>query len=274
MVSLLANSVKVLLWSCVLLATIVMIYALIFIQALTQYRIDNNEKAQDPQIVGSFGNLPTAMMTLFQSTTGGADWSDAYNLTSKAGDRAAQFWFVTFIIFFEMAMINLISSMFVDKASKSGQPEDDEGLQEKLAEERKDKAQLRRLIESMDTDQSGMISMSKLEEGLKKQKIKELFEIQNLKIADAKLFFRTISTQCPFEGIPIEAFVEGAMKVRGFASSLDVQAMKMQLAMLTDLVRAVGERLEVPVLVNGSLATPSSRLSMVSGRFFGQGVLV
>lgn len=253
------QSFSTLLWSCLLLAFVLLVAALLFVQVMTGLRQENPDfdDVTMLRLVKWFGSIPSGMLILFQSTTGGVSWGDVYDIVSLQSVTSG-FGFVGFIIFFQMAIFNIITSIFVDKAMRLGQPEEDDAVAERLDEARADERKLRELVNKLDIESSGDITLDQLEDSLRKPEIREYFQLQGLNIRDVKLFFKTLSAMYPNDGLKIDAFVDGCMKVKGHASSLDMQAMKIQTHAITDLLLKIADHLRI-------LPTGSSRMSNLAG---------
>merc|ERR1712038_886889 len=114
--------------------------------------------------------MGATMNALFQSCTGGLDWEPVYDLLGLSGPLA-QFGLNSFIVFFQMAIFNVITSIYVDKARIVGQPDDDDAIEEKVIQELAEKERLKVLISKMDVDRSGYISFEELQSALQSIKV-------------------------------------------------------------------------------------------------------
>merc|ERR1712241_1319406 len=100
-----------------LMTFITLIVALTLVQLMTSFRLDNRDHENEDSIINWFGSVQRAMVMLFQSTTGGIDWGDLYDTVALAGELPALF-FLCFIVFFNFAILNIVTSIFVEKAVK------------------------------------------------------------------------------------------------------------------------------------------------------------
>merc|ERR1712151_31866 len=86
------------------------------------------------------------------------DWDNAYILIAASGpDKAAVFMF--YILFFVLAVWNIITSIFVEKALKIAQPDIDSLMLEKRRKDAVDAKELDALFRKMDIDGNSVISM-------------------------------------------------------------------------------------------------------------------
>merc|ERR1719512_154296 len=132
---------------------------------------------------------------------------EVYDLIGKQS-QFNKYMFQSFIVFFQMAVFNIITSIYVDKARKLGQPDDEDVIVEKLADEQHEREALMRLFATLDVDRSGQVSFEELKEGLQQPQVAQYFDIHGLKIRNVKLFFDTLSTTTTSSPLPIEAFVD------------------------------------------------------------------
>merc|ERR1712194_732226 len=75
-------------------------------------------------ILDFFGSVTLSMLTLLQATTGGGDWRDVHGALSEAGNVVA-LCFVVYVLFFVIAVWNIITATFVEKMSKMCKPDND-----------------------------------------------------------------------------------------------------------------------------------------------------
>jgi len=244
------KSLSAFLWSSFALCFVIGFVGLLLVATTTEYRKthDTMDKKMEAQLIENFGSLSSANYVLLKSITGGVDWGDVHAILPS--DRPGWYIYFIFIIFSTVAMLNIITSLFVEEARKAGQDEEDSVL-EKLREQEEERGVLTRVLtQFVDTDGSGIISFEELDQSLSKPSIREFFELQGLRIQDVGLFFKTVSTMSPVNGLQIDAFVDACMKVKGTASSLDVQALKLQVQGLKELLVQLATHLRMPEVGN------------------------
>merc|ERR1712032_1200388 len=158
------KSMATVVWSLIMIAFVLLLFALLFIQAVTEYRLEMEDPdlANAAILVKYFGSVGATVLALFQTSTGGVDWGDVYDLVSPAGPF--YYWmFLAFIVMFQLAVFNVITSIYVDKARKLLHDDPETSLKEKLAEESLEKSELRNLVRSLDIGEDGNISYEELE---------------------------------------------------------------------------------------------------------------
>merc|ERR1711920_856868 len=98
-------------WAIILMMIILMISAIILVQNMTAYKVDNPSSYCDntqecDDINNMFGTVWLCMFALFQVTTSGLAWGDVLPRVQLAGDLATVFY-VFCIIFFQFAFFNI-----------------------------------------------------------------------------------------------------------------------------------------------------------------------
>jgi hypothetical protein len=133
MVSALLSSLLALFWCCVLLAFIMMLFSLVFVQLIEDYLSENIQNGcvgnTDPvlgdgclndHLMYHFGSVQKAVLSLYMATSGGNDWSLYYNLMWRVDPMTAGV-FLFYTAFYFFGIFNLLTGMFVDKAVRHGQ---------------------------------------------------------------------------------------------------------------------------------------------------------
>merc|ERR1712066_622104 len=98
-------------WSCIMLFAIFYLFSLLILQIIAGYLADTKQTLEG-ELEEMFGSLGVAILTLYRSATGGDDWSMAYNAVSETGEIGAII-FLLFISFTQLALINIITGIFV-----------------------------------------------------------------------------------------------------------------------------------------------------------------
>jgi len=187
---------------------------------------DTNQK-----LVQKFGTVQKAILTLFQCTTGGADWNETYDLMETVGPIHAA-CFVFYILFACFAAFNIVTSIFVDKAMKLAQPDLETLLFEKRREDLKNAHSLRRLCCEADLNASGTISFTEFIGIIEDPKLRSEIEMRGLDIKDAEMFFTLLTSVTGEKEVKIDTFVAGCMKMKGIAMNVDLLLIGFELQLM------------------------------------------
>merc|ERR1719433_1957950 len=65
------------------------------------------------------------------------------------------------------------------------------------------------------------------------ERFRTFLELRGLDVKDAELFFRLLSTISNSKAVDFESFVQGFVKLRGFASSIDLQTLRYEMKIMS-----------------------------------------
>merc|ERR1739844_80633 len=113
-----------------------------------------------------FGSVTLSMLTLYKSVTGGDDWSNAHNAISEVG-WVGSLTFLIFIAFITLALINIITGIFVDAAMQTLAPDSESVAESKAEQEKAFAKDLERLCVLVDHDESGKLTPEQFKDGIR-----------------------------------------------------------------------------------------------------------
>jgi ABC-type multidrug transport system fused ATPase/permease subunit len=119
------HSVVALFWSILMLGIICFAFGLIFVQFAGAFLedIQHNTYTQDvkQKLLDHYGSVQMATFTLYKVTTGGIDWIEAYDSIAVIG-TVCKCVFVLFIAFIQIAVLNIVTGLFVNTALSFAEP--------------------------------------------------------------------------------------------------------------------------------------------------------
>jgi hypothetical protein len=224
----LLGSMLSLFWSIVTMSLIFYIFGLLFVQNAATYigEQGNSLDAQtEDRIYDCFGSVQRSMLSLFKACTGGEDWSVHYDLLTPMGVQAGSLY-LFFIAFSQIAFMNILTGLFVDSAMKLSEPDREHMVSESRRALAKQRRELQSILQEMDLDGNGMISAFEFQEQMRLEngKLPLYLETVGVHEADAERFFAMLKSASMGQEVEIGGFVDGCLKLRGDASSLDLQA--------------------------------------------------
>jgi len=237
MINCVLGSMVPLAWSTLLLTAFMMVFSLVFMQGTTQYLIVTEDVPDDVKrmLLIRFGSVKASMVSLLQSVTGGVDWGSIYTSLLMVGPVYASI-FVFFVVFFLMSFFNITTSLFVDQALKLSRPDHEVRMLEKWREDVMVANDLKVTIAKLDTNENGLVTREEWLRMADTPEVRAYFEIADLEIRDANEFFDTVVSLTGSNEIDIDSFVEGCMKVKGGATSVDLQVLLFQVRDLRFMV--------------------------------------
>jgi len=234
----LRSTMVTLFWSIVMLFFILLMFSIAFVQRMATF-FEEQGDGVDPtlrgQILALFPSVGRSMITLFMASSSGQDWVEHYLVLEQTGDLN-KIAFVIYIAFIQIAVMNIILGVFIDRAMKNMSSEGAEMGREHMEEEMQREADLRDLCCEADLDDSGSISKEEWDTIGHKKMISYL-NMLGLKPSDVQEFFSMMSSAAPDGKVNIDDFVRGCMQLKGNASCFDMQAMRFELQALRENIR-------------------------------------
>jgi len=232
----LLSSTMSLVWSMVMVAFILYLFGLVFIQGVTsQILIDfgGQQHKLSSEVPKLFGTLDAAMLTLYQAVTGGQDWAPIYDATLKIGSSYAWF-FLFFTIFFMFAVVNIVTAIYVDSVQKNSQPDHQEILEDWRRAHKIQRQTMTKLIEEMDTDHSGKINHEEFQALAKSETLTALLETLGIHVSDAEILFHLMTSFADKAELEVDRdmFLNSLLRIKGKASAIDLQVLSFQLKLV------------------------------------------
>lgn len=271
--SVLAESFKrslcTLFWSIMLLALMLFIFSLIFLQALTDYKKSEGLTPMTlAEVQRYFGGLGATMLSLYMAVTGGDDWIVFWDIISAAGPFYA-IVFLLFTFFFMFALFNILTGMLVEKAVSAAQPDRNDLVVMKQKKNREDADELLRMCKILDQDGGGTISRQEFDDMLENTIFTAYMSSLGLEVKDPQIFYSTIAGSPTLDEIPIEEFVDACVHMRGHASSVDMKRQLLEttklLMHLEDAARNNSQSLERMESLNSRIGTVLGHVGEVLG---------
>jgi len=227
-VSSIVGSMKSLGWAILLLLLMIYIVGVFFTQQINQYMVelDPSVAKNDKQIILNqyFGSLLRTILSLFQAMSGGIDWDSLADPLIREIHPALGFAFTAYIAFAILALLNVVTGVFVQTALQSARDEEDAFLTDQIISlfHMRANAELAGLGKSAQT-----LTSYEVEEVLANQgeAVKEWRAI-DLKPEEAKYLFNLLDIERKGE-VDFEEFLSGCLRLKGSAKSIDMLAVKL-----------------------------------------------
>mmetsp|Transcript_778 Transcript_778/g.1443 ORF Transcript_778/g.1443 Transcript_778/m.1443 type:complete len:639 (+) Transcript_778:127-2043(+) len=224
------GTLKSLMWSIILLLIIMYVFSILFTDAVTSQvqdsllldEIDTVDSARS--LVSSheiFGTLFLSMSTLYQSISGGMDWSDAYHPLLDLGWPWGAF-FMSYVAFCYFAVLNVMAGVFCQSAIESANRDPDTIRQKFIAEQERVQLHAFKLFTAIDKDGDGCISLSEFLTGLADSDVQGLLEVLDLDAEDPPTLFKLLGASRLTSELTFSSFLKGIKSLRGQARALQV----------------------------------------------------
>mmetsp|Transcript_29910 Transcript_29910/g.79638 ORF Transcript_29910/g.79638 Transcript_29910/m.79638 type:complete len:751 (-) Transcript_29910:255-2507(-) len=221
------KSVVPFMWAVLVLFMIIFVFAVVLLNGVTNYvndAGDGNFRVDEMQV--AFGSMSLMVVTLFMSVSGGRDWWEIWDLFHEL-PAIYPTLFLFFILVLVLAVLNIITGIFVKEAMDMAHLDRDLQMQLELEENRYFLRKLKVLFERIDADGGGTMSLEEFEAHMESEELRVLFSLIGLDVADAVSFFKVLDVDGSNE-LQIEDFVTGCMRHKG-NSTMDLECSVMDI---------------------------------------------
>lgn len=156
--------------------------------------------------------LCLSRVSLFQAVTGGIDWKDLANPLSRAIHPLLGFTVVLYVAFSVLAMLNVVTGVFVDNVLYCAKEAKDDHMLNLL----------RGVLKRIDFDESGSIEWDEFQEHLDTPELQAMFASIHVDVSEARGLFRLLDVK-QTNRIDVEEFLAGCMSLRGSAKALNLE---------------------------------------------------
>lgn len=223
LISSIVSTVQNLLWTIMFISIIHFVFAILFTDGSTERILGKSRHTNEPvELSKYFGSLGISMYTLFQSISGGIDW----NVATEELDEVYLAAFVFYIFFMTFAVLNIVTGLFCQHALETAQQDADSVIREHLAAKRSHISILRKIFNTMDDEQNGVITLDNLENLMQDgdENLKHYLEALDLEVDDAWTLFKLLDRE-ETNTVDVEQFVDGCLRLKGQAKGIDVATM-------------------------------------------------
>jgi len=226
-----------LMWSFVLLGGVTLLFAAVLVQqmstAMAEQQIDSNHVEV---MYDRFGSVQRASLTLFECISNGDEWGWLFTFTTNMGTMTAA-CFLLYVLFVWLSLTNIITAIFVEKALKKAKPDAEDRALEKHMQELDHIRELQSIFRSIDADGSSTLTLAELRRSFDDLRIISFFNVQGLDVKDIEMFFKLLTQVSNSPEVDMEAFVSGCLRMKGYATNVDVFTLLYQ-------TKSFGDRME------------------------------
>ncbi|CAE7835317.1 Scn10a [Symbiodinium necroappetens] len=167
-----------------------------------------------------FGSLIETMLSLFMSISDGVSWENVISplLHISPVWGILYTFYVSFIYF---AVLNVLTAVFCQTAIESAQNDHATAIHSIMAHKESHLEKIRILFSELGDERSDVITYAMLERKMMAPETQRYFESLGLEIWDVWTFFKLLDHDQD-GNVHLEQFLEGCLRLRGQASSVDV----------------------------------------------------
>jgi len=263
------GSIATLMWSIIMLTLVMYIFGLCFLQAVTGYL--EGPDAVTPENVSLikiyWSGVSTATVTLYMAITGGQDWEQ---VVTPLRDSGVFFYvlFLFYIAFASMAVMNVLTGVYVDSAKRKSDIEDNRSLAETMMKEHVILHEFETLFHHVDTIRNtGLMSWYEFCLVRDSDDVQAVLGVLDMKDESFKKVFDTMQVD---GRVKVDEFLVGCCKHRDDIKLLDTigltYAHKRTHTQMSELMQYVQERFDEMYAIFKEMGAPPSTATPLAKR--------
>jgi len=210
---------KIAFYSFVLIAMSSFLVGVCFVHRCTDYLNDPDvDPAVEKDIKEYWGSVLLAMLSMYMSTTGGADWNDVADSLRKVDIRYYGL-FLAYIGFYQCILVNALTSLFVEATMDRASKDLDNAVTSAYENKEAHMSRLRKWFHLVDIECKGAITYAEFCCNLDYAQMVAFSHRLGIDVVDVEHFFILLSRNGT-EAICLRTFVLGCIKLGGTAKSM------------------------------------------------------
>eukprot|EP00930_Biecheleria_cincta_P095274 TRINITY_DN87252_c0_g1_i1.p1 TRINITY_DN87252_c0_g1~~TRINITY_DN87252_c0_g1_i1.p1 ORF type:complete len:645 (-),score=84.05 TRINITY_DN87252_c0_g1_i1:151-2085(-) len=249
------DSIKSLIWAMFMMGLMTYVFAISITSQTAEWlasRFDISQpgwsSAMDPAtdrihyaIWSNFGNLQRTIFTLFKTILGGVSWENVSDPLLDVGWLPV-FLLLVYISFTVLAVLNVITGVFVDNAFKSASKQRPDSIQREIDAREEYYLMISDFFEAIDEDLSGEITPVELGVFLDDPTMAAYFRILGIDIDDPDRFVRLLDLDHS-GAVNFQEFAEGCLRFKGTATSVDMHTVLRHCEVMQARLDTMGRKL-------------------------------
>jgi len=235
------SSLRPLGWCMLLLTAFFYIFAIVFVNATASHLLDDNlDPSTRNGLLSQWGSVAKSMLTLYQAISGGADWKPMADPLRDAGG-IYYIVFLFFIAFILLAVLNILTGIFVDSAMRVSAEDADGQVALHVDSEHatiQDFGRLFSVISGGCPSIKSSVSYEQFRDRMASHTLRARFAVMGLMIHDTRSFWNMLQAFAPnsaaagSEEVDVNTFIAGCLQLRGEASSMNLHSLRLDLSIV------------------------------------------
>lgn len=249
LVTSITSSIRCLLWSLLLIGATIYMVGVFFVQVVSDHRITATQVDED--LIEFFGTLERAILALFETITGGISWHGLASALGQDISPLLEWIFVFYVAFAVLAMLNVVTGIFVQTATVKAKDQDDLFMINNVLE-----------LFPKNEIKGGVMTIVQFEKQLRSPKMLDYFRSIDIDPSAARALYSLLDVNNT-GAIETEEFLAGCLHLRGPAKALDLQVLMREVLSLKEIFREHAEWLERATVAAGGDHVQSASAPLV-----------
>lgn len=249
------ESMASLMWCFVVVLVVVYLFAIFILSGVTEHMRDVPGTTDTQKLQEYWGGGYRAMVTLFMSISGGADWHDLLAPLREV-DWFYEPIFMFYVFFMLLGVLNVVVATFVENTAQVARNDKDATVKAELQRVKEYSSSIKKFFHEADYDKSGQLTWDEFESYLQNDEVKAYFQTLELDVSEAHNLFKLLAGED--EEVSSEEFIDGCMRLKGKARSIDVNFLIYQTEKMIDktlqsqlAIKEISEHLRIPTSLGG-----------------------
>jgi hypothetical protein len=219
--------------------------ALYFVQETARFIVqDAADVDQAALLIEYFGGILPAMRTLIMVVSGGFDWVVVEQILAQTGTNA-RLMLIFFVLFFHVAIWNVVTATFVEKAFRQEDPDPLASALESFAHDDEEKQRLVTIIEELLGDGEDEIDSGQMLRLVKEYRFQVWLLSRRVDLMKADTLFRLMAVSMDKNNVKIPTFVDIVFRIaQPQASALDIAIVRHEMLLCYQAVERAEEIVE------------------------------
>jgi len=180
------------------------------------------------------------MTSLFMSVTGGLEWGQLHKVWKDVHWLYGRF-FVLYIFIMHFGIVNVVMATFVAATSQIASKDREHVVKNEIAKMEEYMHKVTMFFREADQDGSGSLSWEEFQEHMDKPHVKAYFQALELDVSQAHHLFVMLDAD-ESNSVGIDEFIEGCVRLRGGARSVDVSMVLLQCKKLSEQLNSLARK--------------------------------
>jgi len=214
------DSMTSLVWCFLFIAFIQYVFAVLVVYGAADHLRNNVEESVEVELKLWWGGIYRSMVTLFMTISGGCDWGDVV-VPLRQMSAMYEPLFLFYIFFMCFGVLNVVVGAFVATTQQIAANDPESAAKYAVGQMENYLHRINGFFKQADVDHTGTLSWEEFKKQLEDPKTQSYFQALELDVSQAPVLFDLLDADGS-GAVTVEEFVEGCVRLRGQARSIDV----------------------------------------------------